>query len=357
MGIKITFGLIVLNGEPFLKYNLETLYPFAHEILIVEGAVEKFKHAATKNGHSVDNTVQIIKDFPDPEKKIKLIQNDGFWPEKDEMSNAYMECCTGDYVWQVDVDEFYKPEDIEKVRNLLVEKPDITRVDIQTINFWHGFKAVMQGASYCFGADKFRRIFKYKPGYRFLTHRPPTVIDDNGKVRCGGKVITADELLERLNVCMYHYSYVFEEGVKSKANYYSRMGWGGGCEEGHRWAETAWAHFGNPLRVHLIDFPPSWIVPFIGEHPAAIKRMIQALGHHENLAVNRFLEYRWQRFAQIGQYVCDLCKKVQSSEINKYRAAGLILKRLMLPTDLQVLRANMTIFKSVKKIVSLKQDA
>ena len=72
--MKISFGIIVVNGEPFIKYNLENLYPHAHEILIVEGAVEKFKHASTPDGHSLDNTVKIIKEFPDPENKIKLIQ-------------------------------------------------------------------------------------------------------------------------------------------------------------------------------------------------------------------------------------------------------------------------------------------
>ena len=58
------------------------------------------------------------------------------------MSNAYMEQCTGDYIWQIDADEFYKAEDIEKVKSFLIENPDVTRIDIQTINFWHGFKAI-----------------------------------------------------------------------------------------------------------------------------------------------------------------------------------------------------------------------
>lgn len=171
--MKISFGMIVLNGEPFIKYNLENLYPFAHEILIVEGAVEKFRHAATPDGHSLDRTVEIIRNFPDPQHKIRLIQRDGFWPEKTEMSNAYMEACTGDYIWQVDVDEFYKKDDIARIIKVLSET-GAARVDIKTINFWRGFRAVMQGASYVYGADEFRRIFKFNPGYRYLTHRTPT---------------------------------------------------------------------------------------------------------------------------------------------------------------------------------------
>ena len=34
---RISFGMIVLNGEPFVRYNLRAIYPFAYEIIIVEG--------------------------------------------------------------------------------------------------------------------------------------------------------------------------------------------------------------------------------------------------------------------------------------------------------------------------------
>ncbi len=37
---KVTFGIIVLNGEPFTRYCLRSLYPFAHEIIVVEGGHE-----------------------------------------------------------------------------------------------------------------------------------------------------------------------------------------------------------------------------------------------------------------------------------------------------------------------------
>ena len=34
---RISFGIIVLNGEPFTRYNLRALYPFAHQIIVAEG--------------------------------------------------------------------------------------------------------------------------------------------------------------------------------------------------------------------------------------------------------------------------------------------------------------------------------
>jgi hypothetical protein len=337
--------MIVVNGEPFIRYNLENLYPHAHEILIVEGAVEKFRHAATPDGHSLDRTVEIIKNFPDPQGKIKLIQRDGFWPEKDEMSNAYMAICTGDYIWQVDVDEFYKSADIEKIRRLLSENPDIERVDIKTINFWRGFRAVMQGASYIYGADEFIRIFKFKSGYRYLAHRPPTVIDERGCVIGASNILRANELAEVHNVYIYHYSYVFPDAVKNKSAYYSGMSWENGCEEGLKWAEKYWEKFKNPLRIHLIKFPPSWIILFSGNHPEVIEKMIKEINYKENSEIEDFLESEWGKYADVGNRIMDYYTRAEKKQMNRLTAAFSILGCLILPTNGMALRADKTIFE------------
>lgn len=44
---RVTFGMIVLNGQPFISYNLRALYPFAYQIIVVEGASPKASGAAT----------------------------------------------------------------------------------------------------------------------------------------------------------------------------------------------------------------------------------------------------------------------------------------------------------------------
>lgn len=97
---KITFGIIVLNGEPFTKYCLRQLYPFAYEIIVVEGASQYAKDAADENGHSLDGTLEALYEFKeqeDPEDKVQIITRDGFWSEKDEQSKAYAERAMGDY--------------------------------------------------------------------------------------------------------------------------------------------------------------------------------------------------------------------------------------------------------------------
>lgn len=351
--MKISFGLIVHNGEPFIKYQLESLYPHAHQIIIVEGAVEKFRHAATQDGHSLDRTVEIIKSFPDPEGKIKLIQRNSFWPEKTEMSNAYMEACTGDYIWQIDVDEFYKKEDMERVAEILLANPDIVRVDLKTINFWKGFRAVMRGASYVYGADEFIRIYRFRPGYSYSTHRPPTVVDENGK-EVRGRILSASELSEKSGVYIYHYSYVFPDSVKNKSAYYAKMGWGQGCDDGVKWAGAYWDQLKNPLRIHLINFPPSWVEPFSGEHPALIKRLIADLNFQEDEKLLVFLNSDWKRFAKAGAHVTELFLKAKKNEIGRVKAALRILSSLLLPLDLKTLRANKAVLSTFFRCLAIR---
>lgn len=341
--MKISFGMIVLNGEPFIKYNLENLYPHAHQILIVEGAVEKFKHAATPDGHSIDNTVEMISSFPDPGKKIRLIQRDGFWPEKDEMCNAYLEYSTGDYIWQVDVDEFYKSTDIIKVRDFLSNTPDIMRVDIKTVNFWHSFSAVMQGATYIYGADEFRRIFRFKPGYRYLTHRPPTVVNQKGEIVSDRNIISAKDLSEKLGVYIYHYSYVFPMSVKEKSEYYSKMNWGQGHEDGVLWFNDEWKRLSNPLRIHIIKYPPSWIVPFREEHPEVIQKMVSELGYKENPALANFLKRAYRQYQNAGENLTRIILKFQNGKLGKLQAIFQTLINLFLPFDARNRRANISI--------------
>lgn len=47
---NITFGMIVLNGMPFVTYNVRALYPFAGQIIVVEGAAPGAASIASPDG-------------------------------------------------------------------------------------------------------------------------------------------------------------------------------------------------------------------------------------------------------------------------------------------------------------------
>lgn len=271
---RITFGIIVLNGEPFIRYNLRALYSFAHQIIVVEGAVPAAAGIAAQDGHSIDETLETLHRFreeEDPENKIEIVTKDGFWAEKDEQSQAYASRATGDYLWQVDIDEFYHPEDMKSVLQMLADDPEITAVSFQQITFWGGLRYTTDGWYLRQGAEIFHRLFKWGPGYTYVTHRPPTVHDQHGRDLRGIKWINGYELAKQ-NVYLYHYSLLFPKQVNEKCSYYGTADWAK-RPQAQQWAEEAFVELRRPYRVHNVYQYPSWLESFSGRHPPQIEAL------------------------------------------------------------------------------------
>ena len=213
--LKFSFGMIVFNGDTFLKETLESIYDFAYEIIIVEGPDRNAVCMAGPDGGSSDSTMDILEHFPDPLKKIKIIR--GTWQNKDEQSNRFISEATGDYIWQVDDDEVYKEEDLFEVEELLINDPEITAVSFYWMNFFKNFQTVMV-------ADppyEVWRLFKLKSGYRFRTHRPPTVYDPVTGVELHSVKPLHGEELARRGIYIYHYSYLTDKQVRDKICYHT----------------------------------------------------------------------------------------------------------------------------------------
>ena len=213
--MKIAFGMIVFEGDYVLKECLECVYPFAEQILIAEGPVQFWQDEGKTT--SEDNTNEILRNFPDPDGKIKIVH--GQFSEKDEQCNAYMQFLNDDidYFWQIDSDELWKAEDVKKIIKVL-EKEKYTSVDVKSCSFYGGFDRYIGGFERQKG--NFHRIFKVYPGSRWLTHRPPTMGHLKGKATLPSKHLDGDTLYNEHGVQMYHYSYVFPEQVRNKIYYY-----------------------------------------------------------------------------------------------------------------------------------------
>ena len=82
-----------------------------------------------------------------------------------------------DYIWNLDSDEVYKTEDIEKIIDFL-EKEKPTSVGIQSCTFYGGFDHYLTGFE--LNSDNFLRIFRVVPGSTWATHRPPTILYPHG---------------------------------------------------------------------------------------------------------------------------------------------------------------------------------
>lgn len=278
---KITFGIIVLNGEPFTRYNLRALYPFAHEIIVVEGASPGAAPVATPDGHSTDGTLetlQLFKEREDPSDKVRVVtaedegHPDGFWPgEKHEQSQAYARRATGDYLWQVDIDEFYKPGDMSAVLQMLENDPDITAVSFKTITFWGGFDYIVDGWYLRRGAEIFHRLFRWNTEYQYVTHRPPTVHDAQGCDLRSLKWIDG-YLLAESDIYLYHYALLFPKQVTEKCQYYRNAEWAQ-REKAEEWAENVFRDLRSPYQVHNVYDYPSWLERYESEHPPQIQAL------------------------------------------------------------------------------------
>jgi len=281
--MKITFGMIVLNGDQVLEETLASVYPYAHQILIAEGPVGYWQQQGYTT--SVDGTNEILENFPDPENKIKIVHSQ--YLEKDDQCNAYMEFLDDetDYIWNLDCDEVFKPEDIEKVINLL-ETEKYTSVGFKSVTFYGGFDKCLGGFEE--GAE-FMRIRKVYPGSYWQTHRPPTIAHkiDNPWPE---KHLNFDFLAQKHGVRMYHYSYVFPDQVFNKLKYYKEYLSKDNCIDDYfNKVYLPWVTGGPDTKIEIEDryrgvheFKPSYrgvcrTKKFEGEHPEIIKSNMEAL--------------------------------------------------------------------------------
>lgn len=212
--MKIAFGMIIFESDFVLKECLESIYPYASQILISEGPVKYWQQQGYTT--STDNTNNILHNFPDPDNKIKIIH--GQYNEKDDQCNAYIKHLNIDteYLWNLDADEIYKKEDIEKIIKLL-ETNKYTSIGLKTCCFYGGFNHQLTGFE---EKCDFLRIFKVIPGCTWKTHRPPTI---SYPTNITLNHLKGEDLYNTTNVLMYHYSYVFPKQVYKKINYYKAV--------------------------------------------------------------------------------------------------------------------------------------
>lgn len=213
---KFSFGMIVFNGEYFLKQVLDGVYDFAHEIVVVEGSDLISRPLANPHGGSTDSTWEILQSYPDPKRKLRLVR--GIFKDKDEQSNAFMKHLTGDFVWLLDSDEMYQPADMERIARALTDDPELMAVQMRHRVFFGGLDRVADGKHW---ENTFWRIHRLYPGARYIGHRPVNVMHPSGVTMNDMKHISADQL-DEWGIRMYHYSYVMDAQVAEKVRYHTQ---------------------------------------------------------------------------------------------------------------------------------------
>ena len=211
---KATIGIIALNEEEYIRACLKSIYNWdcCHEIIIVEGSTDLWREAnpdsVMPNGSSKDKTVEIIKNFPDLQHKIKLIQ--GKWKDKMEARNAYLTRATGDFLFQIDCDEFYTHNDLGKLKSVLINKGcGIEQLTIPHIIFWRGFDKKLTGGR--FTRVAMERFWKLKIDGKRIKHKTHTEM-----VKADGSGLKRTES----GIHCYHYGNVIpRENYKNKVDF------------------------------------------------------------------------------------------------------------------------------------------
>lgn len=264
--LPIHFFTIVLNGEPFIRHHIDvfTQLPFDWHWHIVEGVADLVHDTAWSvsnggqisdelhaNGLSNDGTSEYINElaarFPG---QISLYRKtDGqFWNGKLEMVNAPLatikEKCL---LWQVDSDELWGDESIERLRNLFIQQPDKTAAYCYCDYFVGPHKYISSLNTWATRPYEWLRVWRFLPGMRWSAHEPPILMNSSGSNVADVAPFTRDETVSA-GVTFQHFAYVVESQVRFKEIYY-----------GYRDAVACWQRLQQTTGpIRLADYLP-WV--------------------------------------------------------------------------------------------------
>ena len=138
----------VFNGALYLPYSMKSIYNYVDRIIV-------FLSTVPWNGPEVplDNTEEIVRNFPDPRKKISLVKGDFRYHKtpEDAYKNEFLqlnemlsvvrsESPKNSHYLHVDADEVYQPEHIQYLRTLLSTRPDVGSVSCAWRCYWKSFR-------------------------------------------------------------------------------------------------------------------------------------------------------------------------------------------------------------------------
>ena len=169
--------LAVHNEEDWVEANLANCYDEFDIIRVVEGAVVG-RPGSTEDGHSTDATLELVRNFPDPEDKIELYTRDRHFKSLEEQKQTFLNLASeGEWLFIVDCDEFYLKGDVERVRNAIRKRPTASEIIPTFLHFYRDIYHVR--ASHPEWQPQHQRIIRYREGLKYHTH--PVATDAQGK--------------------------------------------------------------------------------------------------------------------------------------------------------------------------------
>lgn len=208
---------IVLNGAHHIERQLSNGTPDNFDKwIIVHGASKNTNCTAWckeipekyhKKGRSVDATNRLLLKMYADYDNVTVVEKDGLWNGKVEMFNTALNHVTEDcWLWQVDIDEYWKPKQLKGAESVL----ENLGADVGTFacDYLLSDDIIVRGTWGEATEHGYRRLWKYQPGRKFLSHEPPKI--EGEKAQC------PTHLLPRFK----HLSYYDYADVKFKAAWY-----------------------------------------------------------------------------------------------------------------------------------------
>lgn len=271
--MKITYGIIVINGMPFIKHQLKLIYDHAYQIIICEGGDNIWNEI---NGYrrSTDGTIEYIKSFNDPQNKIKFIQKD--WKNKNEMCHEYSKHATGDIIWHIDVDEFVDPNHIPFIKKQFINKRNQI-LSIPNFIMWGDTSTIVEAShnnKWVTNWFSFERIFRRCPG-KWIHHIPQRGYYDPQNQTVLPAPTVGPDIFKSEGIFIYHFSYILPNSVKAKIKYYNyRIP---GCIK-NNWYEEVFNKFkDNKQNWMQTDFD---VQPLSNNSAGYCKQRLRPLGHN-----------------------------------------------------------------------------
>jgi hypothetical protein len=257
------------NEEQLIEACMLQLYGEVDKIIVIEGAVQNKVAAgqATPDGHSLDRTVDIIKDVKankDPDKKITFVQIDRPWADLEELKNTFFQYMQdGDWMLITDADEFLMPAVVGKLREAISLEPWATEfVPSAFHHFWRDVSHIRKPSGDW--GQQHQRFIRFQPGLNYANH--PVARDQNGVCTYfDPRYLSRRFVLP--DFTFFHYSYCKDsvEEIQAKKDFYDReLG-----QEKHG-DVGAYARGGQTDEFLNESEDSSTVLKFLNPHPPAV---------------------------------------------------------------------------------------
>ena len=217
--MHVTFFTIVLDGMPFIK----RIYPELRKLdfpwtwVVIEG-VARPSHctkwcATIPAGLSTDGTTEYLAEIDELDSRV-IWRGSPAWDGKVAMVNQACAVAQSGLLWQIDSDEFWTAEQIQKMVRLFRDNPSRDCAYFWCRYFVGPDIVITSRDTYGnFSSYEWLRVWRFEPGQRFLTHEPP-------RLERSQKAPFVHAEIEALGLVFDHHAYATEKQVAFKERYY-----------------------------------------------------------------------------------------------------------------------------------------